>query len=159
MAFVTFLKKHDNAILYLMGDGALKETIKDSVYDLKIENKVKFVDTVRNVDERLQAMDIMVFPSKFEGLPNVVLEWQAEGLPCLISDKITKECAPSDLVDFASIDDSPQKWADKMEKMLERLQEREEQAKRGTQALKENGFDIVDATKQLENIYLEIVEC
>ena len=113
---------------------------------------------MNDVAERLQAMDIMVFPSRFEGLPNVVLEWQAEGLPCLISDKITDECAPSNFVKFASIEDNPTNWANKMECMLSKFTDRETQARRGTQALRENGFDIVDATKQLENIYLKLIE-
>lgn len=157
-AFAEYLKKNENAILYLIGDGSVRSAVLKKALELKIENKVIFAGNVRDVPQRLQAMDIMVFPSRFEGLPNVVLEWQAEGLPCLISDKITKECAPSDLVKFASIEDDPKIWADKMEQMLEQFTDREEQAKRGTHALKENGFDIVDATRQLENIYLKLAK-
>lgn len=156
--FAEFLKKHGNAVLYLMGEGGLKEAEEKHARDLGMEQNVRFVGTVTNVAERLQGMDIMVFPSRFEGLPNVVLEWQAEGLPCLISDAITKECAPSDLVEFASIEDEPQIWAEKMEQMLCRFTDREGQAKRGTQALKENGYDIADAAKQLEKIYLKLAE-
>lgn len=155
-AFHEFEKRNPEAVLYLIGGGPLTEERKKQVEELGISDKVIFAGSVNDVPERLQAMDIMVFPSLYEGLPNVVLEWQAEGLPCLISDKITKECAPSDLVKFASIEDDPKIWADKMEQMLEQFTDREEQAKRGTHALKENGFDIVDATRQLENIYLKL---
>lgn len=156
--FMEYLRKNENAVLYLIGDGDEKSAVQARAKELNVESKIIFAGNVRDVPQRLQAMDIMAFPSRFEGLPNVVLEWQAEGLPCLISDKITKECAPSDLVKFASIEDDPKIWADKMEQMLEQFTDRKEQAKRGTQALKENGFDIVDATKQLENIYLELVK-
>lgn len=156
--FFEFEKRNPDAILYLIGGGPLTEERKKQVEELGISEKVIFAGSVNDVPERLQAMDIMVFPSLYEGLPNVVLEWQAEGLPCLISDKITKECATSDLVKFASIEDDPKIWADKMEQMLEQFTDRKEQAKRGTQALKENGFDIVDATKQLENIYLKLAK-
>lgn len=154
--FAEFLKLHDNAVLYLIGDGATRLTVLEHAQKLGIEDKIMFAGNVRNVPDCLQAMDIMVFPSKYEGLPNVVLEWQAEGLPCLISDKITKECAPSDLVEFASIEDDPKVWANKMERLLGKFTDREAQARRGTQALKENGFDIVDATRKLENIYLKL---
>lgn len=154
--FAEFLKLNDNAVLYLIGDGATRPMVLERAQRLGVEDKVIFAGNVRDVPQRLQAMDIMAFPSRFEGLPNVVLEWQAEGLPCLISDKITKECAPSDLVEFASIEDDPKVWANKMKKMLKKFTDRETQAKCGTQALKENGFDIVDATKQLENIYLKL---
>lgn len=156
--FCEFNRRHTNTVLYLMGIGPCLNEIKKQVKDIGIEDKVIFAGSVNDVAERLQAMDIMVFPSRFEGLPNVVLEWQAEGLPCLISDKITKECAPSNLVRFASIEDDPKIWADKMEQMLEQFTDRKEQAKCGTQALKENGFDIVDATKKLENIYLKLAK-
>lgn len=156
--FSEFNRRHTNAVLYLMGTGPCLNEIKKQVKDIGIEDKVIFAGSVNDVAERLQAMDIMVFPSKFEGLPNVVLEWQAEGLPCLISDKITNECAPSDLVEFASIEDKPTNWVNEMECMLSKFTDRETQARRGTQALRENGFDIVDATKQLENIYLKLIE-
>lgn len=156
--FYEFAKKHENAILYLMGDGPMFEQIKTQVSNFDgLESKVIFAGGVSNVSERLQAMDIMVFPSKYEGLPNVVLEWQAEGLPCLISDKITTECAASDLVQFASIEDDPKIWAAKMDEMLNQYTNREAQAKRGTEALKLHGFDIKDATRHLEDIYTELI--
>lgn len=156
--FAEFLKSNDNAVLYLIGDGGTRPMVLEHAQKLGIEDKIMFAGNVRDMPQRLQAMDIMVFPSRFEGLPNVVLEWQAEGLPCLISDKITKECALSDLVEFASIDDNPKVWANKMNHMLMKYNDREAQAKRGTQALKENGFDIVDTAKKLENIYLEMLQ-
>lgn len=151
--FDEFQKRNPNAILYLMGRGELMECIETEVKHRNLSDKVVFAGSVNDVPERLQAMDIMVFPSRFEGLPNVVLEWQAEGLPALISDKITRECAPADFVEFASIDESPVIWAKKMEEMLNRYGDRVDQAKCGTKALKENGFDIKDAASQLESIY------
>lgn len=157
-AFNEYQKMNPESVLFLMGEGPLMEETKKLAAELEIDKKVFFEGTVNHVETYLQAMDLMVFPSRFEGLPNVVLEWQAEGLPCLISDKITRECAPSDLVEFASIEDEPKIWAAKMEKMLQKYTNREVQAERGTQALKENGFDIVDATRQLENIYLNLLE-
>lgn len=156
--FNEYQKINPESVLFLMGEGPLMEETKKLAAELKIDKKVFFEGTVNHVETYLQAMDLMAFPSRFEGLPNVVLEWQAEGLPCLISDKITRECAPSDLVEFASIEDEPRIWAAKMEKMLQKYTNREVQAERGTQALKENGFDIVDATRQLENIYLNLLE-
>lgn len=98
--FYEFQKNHHNAILYLIGDGAYRKQYEELIDSLRISDKVYFAGSVSDVADRLQAMDLMVFPSRYEGLPNVVLEWQAEGLPCLISDKITKECAPSNLVVF-----------------------------------------------------------
>lgn len=154
--FDAFQKAHPESILYLMGSGKLVPEVKQQIEQLGLSDKVFLAGSVNNVAERLQAMDIMVFPSRFEGLPNVVLEWQAEGLPCLISDKITDECAPSDLVRFASIEDSPKIWADKMEQILADFTDRQAQAVRGSEALKKNGFDIEDAAKKLEDIYCHL---
>lgn len=149
-------KKHSNAILYLMGDGPLKKDVQRQADEMKIADKIIFAGSICDVPQILPAMDIMVFPSRFEGLPNVVLEWQAEGIPCLISDNITDECAPSDLVEFASIKSSPKIWADKVDLMLDHFSDRRTQAKQGMIALKQNGFDIDDALKQLEDIYLKL---
>lgn len=155
--FEQFCKSHDNAILYLIGDGPLFEECKMQVSEAGLSGKVIFAGSVNDVPNRLQSMDIMIFPSRFEGLPNVVLEWQAEGLPCLISDKITTECAVSDLVQFASIEDDPKVWSDKMDELLDKYTNRETQGARGTEALKQNGFDINDAAKKLEDIYEELI--
>lgn len=156
--FLAFRKKNPNAVLYLMGDGPLKEELVDAIKKNKLESSVVLAGSVNDVAERLQAMDIMVFPSRFEGLPNVVLEWQAEGLPCLISDKITSECAPSKLVKFASIDDLPDIWADLMAEMLDVYTDRKKQAEDAVYTLKKNGFDIRDAAEQLECAYENMME-
>lgn len=152
--FYEFQKENPNSVLYLIGNGnQLLKRRKEQVKELGICDKVIFAGGVNDVPERLQAMDIMVFPSLFEGLPNVVLEWQAEGLPALISDKITRECAPASFVEFASVDEKPTVWAKKMEEMLNKYKDRKIQAVQGTNALREKGFDIKDAVKQLESIY------
>lgn len=81
----------DNIKLVLMGSGALKEEIKSLVDSLGLEKKVIFADTSENTAYLLQAMDIFCFPSRFEGLPAVLVEAQASGLKCLVSDCITDE--------------------------------------------------------------------
>lgn len=81
----------DNIKLVLMGRGALKEEIKSLVDSLGLEKKVIFVDANENAAYLLQAMDIFCFPSRFEGLPAALVEAQASGLKCLVSDCITDE--------------------------------------------------------------------
>lgn len=156
--FYEFQKRNPNSVLYLIGNGnQLLRQREEQVKELGIRDKVIFAGGVNDVPERLQAMDIMVFPSFFEGLPNVVLEWQAEGLPSLISDRITQECVATDFVEFASIDESPEVWAKKMEELLNKYKDRKIQAVHGINALRENGFDIKDAVSQLESIYEALV--
>lgn len=151
--FYRILQMRENAVLYLIGDGHLSAEIHKYVKELEIEDKVIFAGSVSDVSQRLQAMDFMIFPSLFEGLPNVVLEWQAEGLPCLISDTITRECAPSDLVEFLSLESGAQVWADRALRMLDSYQNREENAKKATAALKRAGFDIEHNAQELAEVY------
>ena len=57
-------------------------------------------------------MDVFVFPSFYEGMPNTVIEAQATGLPCIISDTITKEADVTGIVKYMTLKDSYKKWAD-----------------------------------------------
>lgn len=155
--FYRISQMRENAVLYLIGDGHLSAEIHKYVEELGIEDKAIFAGSVLDVSHRLQAMDFMIFPSLFEGLPNVVLEWQAEGLPCLISDTITRECAPSNLVEFMSLESSAQTWADKALQMLDSYQNREENAQRATTALKKAGFDIENNARELTAVYYKLL--
>ena len=65
----------------------------------------------------------MLLPSLYEGLPTVVIEWQIAGLPCIVSDTVTKECAITPLVKFESLKESPENWAKTIENIS--LQDRE----------------------------------
>ena len=99
--------------LLLVGSGTLMESIKELTEKLNIKDKVIFLGqvSVEEAAQIIQGMDIMVFPSKFEGFPNVLIEWQISGLPCVISDIITKKVSITDLVVFKSIDEEPVEWA------------------------------------------------
>ena len=101
-------------------------------------------------------MDIMVFPSKFEGFPNVLVEWQIAGLPCVISDVITKEVKLTDLVQFVSLEESPKLWAEKIEKI--EIQDRNLIKDKVINQIKEKGYDIKENAKKLEEIYTTILE-
>jgi glycosyltransferase involved in cell wall biosynthesis len=85
------LKKRSDITLLLIGDGATRADIETTAKLKRLP--VIFAGTRDDVEKYLQAMDIFVFPSFFEGMPGTVIEAQAAGLPCLISDRITTECA------------------------------------------------------------------
>lgn len=155
--FAAIQAKVPNAVLYLMGDGPLRSQIEELARELGILDTVIFTGNVSDVSLRLQAMDVMVLPSLYEGLPTVVLEWQAVGLPSLISDSITKECAPSDLVSFMSLEEEAQKWAAKAIDIYEKQNNREADAARATLQLKEAGFEINKNAQDLEEMYIEFL--
>lgn len=111
-----FAKIHEinpQSVLLLVGKGELESNVRKDVEQLGLTNKVIFAGVRKDVTELLSAMDIFLFPSFFEGMPNTVIEAQTSGLPCLISDTITKEVAITDLVNFLELDENPEQWARK----------------------------------------------
>src|SRR5690606_9296109 len=96
----------------LVGDGILRKNIEDKVARYQLEDKVIFLGERNDVNEVLQCFDLFVFPSKFEGLPLTLIEAQAAGIKCLVSDTVSVEVKISELVEFKSLSDSPKKWAE-----------------------------------------------
>ena len=88
--------------------------IHGKVQKFGLKEKVVFLGVRNNVSDLLQAMDVFIFPSLFEGLSVASVEAQASGLPILISDKIPLECKKTDLVEVVSLADSPEFWAEKV---------------------------------------------
>lgn len=109
--FAEVLKQKPNALLMLVGDGEKKREIKEQIKALGIEKSVIFTGIRSDVPALLSAMDMFVFPSFYEGMPNTVIEAQATGLPCVIADTITEEAGVTDCVHFKSLADSAEEWA------------------------------------------------
>lgn len=109
--FYEYLKSNDNSILMLVGVGNLENQIREKVKELNIENNVIFTGLRQDVPALLSAFDTFVFPSIYEGMPNTVIEAQASGLNCLISDTITKEANITGTVSYISLNMKPGYWA------------------------------------------------
>lgn len=104
-------QRNEKAILVLVGGGELIDDIKEKVRCLGLQDKVLFLGVRKDVNVMLQIFDVLVFPSIFEGLPVTLIEAQATGLKCLVSDRITEEVKITDLVEFLSIEEDPEEWA------------------------------------------------
>ena len=109
--FAEVLKQQPNALLMLVGDGEKKSEIKEQISALGIEEFVIFTGIRSDVPALLSAMDVFVFPSFYEGMPNTVIEAQATGLPCVIADTITEEAGVTGLVKYISLQVSLYEWA------------------------------------------------
>ena len=152
--FNEIYKKDKNIHLFIIGDGKNKKYLEEKCKKLNIGDNVTFLGRIDNVNEYINAMDIMLLPSLYEGLPNVVLEWQASGVPCLVSDKITRECKVSNLVKFISIDLGVKPWVEKiLELKISEKNEKIENSKEGCNALINKNFEIKNNVKKLEEIY------
>lgn len=108
--FYEYLKKDPNAVLMLIGDGPDRADIVSLIKARNIEAKVIFTGVRKDVSSMLSAMDVFVFPSFYEGMPNTVIEAQATGLPCIISDTITNEANITGLVTYLSIEKPAKEW-------------------------------------------------
>jgi glycosyltransferase involved in cell wall biosynthesis len=86
-----FLKVSPHAQFLLVGDGPLRPVIMQRVAELGIADRFIFTGVRGDVPDMFAAMDMLFFPSVFEGLPLSILEAQAAGLPSLLSDSITTE--------------------------------------------------------------------
>ncbi len=138
--FSEILKINPNTKLFLMGTGDQLEEMKILAKELEISNHVVFTGSISNVDQMLQAMDIMVLPSIHEGLPLAVVEWQIAALPCLLSENVTTEVAFCDLVHFMSLNNKPKEWAREILKLP--IINRKEKAEITQELAKKSGFDI-----------------
>lgn len=103
--------KDADAKLLLVGTGKLEGVIRDKAKALGIYDSIIFAGLRSDVPTLLSAMDVFVLPSFYEGMPNTVIEAQATGLPCVISDTITKEADITGLVRYLPLGD-PNEWAE-----------------------------------------------
>jgi len=109
------LEKKKNSVLLLLGDGQTKDNIESLAESLSIKEHVVFTGNIRNVGEYLSAMDVFAFPSKYEGVPLALIEAQANGLPCVISNKIPKDVYLTDLITSLPItEEERDKWVEKI---------------------------------------------
>lgn len=147
--FTEVLKVKHNSFLLLVGDGDLKGKIEALTTELGIRANVIFAGLRSDVNRILQAMDMFLFPSTYEGLPLSIIEAQAAGLPCLISDKVPIECQKTDLVRQLPLKESLDVWRDAVidaGKVLKRDTSEE---------ISNAGFDICSNVKWLEKFYLD----
>lgn len=109
--FSEILKIEKNAELLLVGEGKSKSEIKNKVTNLGIQDHVRFLGLRSDVNELLQAFDIFLFPSLFEGLPVTLVETQAAALPAVISDTITSDIVITEYIFKVSLEAEPRTWA------------------------------------------------
>ncbi len=104
----------NDAILLLIGNGPLIYKLKSNITRLNLNRYIMILETRSDVERILSAMDCFAFPSFYEGFPNAVMEAQVSGLPCIISDRITREVIVTDVCHQLSIAVPAGVWASKI---------------------------------------------
>ena len=104
------LKHRPNAVLLLYGEGSTRSELEEDIQKLDLTDSAFVMGNANNIPEILSAFDVFAFPSLFEGTPLALLEAQANGLPCVISDQVPDDACVTELIQKLSLDD-PAAWA------------------------------------------------
>lgn len=149
--FYEIHKKNKNAVLLLIGEGPLLNEIKLKVEKLELNQAVKFLGVRNDVNILMQAMDVFILPSLYEGLPVVGVEAQAAGNLCILSEDMTKDTKILKTTKFLSLSESPEYWAEEI------LKAQKSFTKKNTKKeIIQACFDIKTESKKLERLYINL---
>lgn len=142
-------EKVPDARLLWVGTGDLEPVIRRFVENSEIRDKVVFTGIRADIPGLLSAMDVFLFPSLWEGLGMAVVEAQASGLPCLVSDRIPGEACVTPLVRRIPVSDT-QQWISAV------LTAKEERRRKNYSAeIQTAGYDISETAAWLQAFYLQ----
>jgi glycosyltransferase involved in cell wall biosynthesis len=143
---------HPDSILLLIGDGENREDIEAQIKREKLEGAVVLEGMVENVFDYVQAMDVFLFPSRYEGLSVALIEAQAAGLRCFTSDGVvSKEHSITGLVEYIPLSKGSKYWAERV------LQSKEGYGRKSMyDEVVDAGYDITQNAAWLENYYIDM---
>lgn len=149
--FSNFHDKNPDSGLWLFGGGEEEEHIRLLVHALHLEDSVRFMGISDHIWDYLQAMDLFLFPSYYEGLGIALIEAQASGLPCVVSDAIQKEAdIGAGLIKKVSLNAPDEAWSEAVAESLQIPRKDTEDL------VKRAGFDIKEVALQMQDFYLKI---
>ena len=140
------IAKDPTASAVFLGDGQLRGQTEKAALDAGIQERVHFLGNVENVNEWMSAMDVLLLPSFFEGLPFVLVEAQASGLPCVVSDAVSREADLTGLVHFMGKAETADQWAETL--INKRAQSRPDTQRQLTAA----GYSIENTARTIADI-------
>lgn len=148
--FADLLRIRPDAVLLLVGDGALRSQINQKARALKVMGHVRFLGQRKDVEKLYQAFDALIFPSLYEGLGMAAIEAQAAGLPVLMSENVPNEAIISpESVSCLSLNSGTDIWAQELLDMVKTV----ERAKSNRKFFSQSGYDIRDGSRALARWY------
>ncbi len=143
--FAEYLKQDPSARLTMVGRGNLENKVNAEISRLNISKYIRRVYETDNIVSFYQRADLLLLPSLCEGCGNVVIEAQATGVKCLVSDQVPQltQCG---LVDYRSLDDGPEAWAEYMSQLLQNDSLKIDREKI-------NFFDIKNTVRMIDEVY------
>jgi len=150
--FTYLIEYEHRARLILVGDGPLKHEIKELIKNKGLDNYVYLLGIRDDVPKLIGSLDVFILPSLYEGVPLVLVEAQAAGIPCVVSDTVTDTIdLKIGLVDYLSLQDDISIW---IETIVSKINKEKVDWSIREKAIKSNGYDIIDISKDLQKIYL-----
>ena len=143
-----------NIHLVLVGNGPDYDKIKALIDKHPYRERIVLYGETSHTEEVYNAMDVFVFPSKYEGLGIVLLEAQISGLPCVTSDVVPPEAIISENTAALSLDAGAAEWSRRILSMCEN--NREEVYARNSDAIQK--YNITKNVRDLENIYSSLIK-
>lgn len=108
--FAEVKKRRDDAALLLVGDGELEQETHARVHSMGLDADVIFAGAHQNVEDYYNAMDVFLFPSRYEGFGMAMVEAQANGLACVASDVVPEETNVTGRAVFLPLEASADQW-------------------------------------------------
>ena len=142
-----------NYHLILLGEGPLMEDTRKLAEELCVADRVHFLGNHKNIADYYQAMDYFVYPSRYEGMPGTIVEAQASGLPCLMSDAICREVIVTELVETMSIEKEPKVWAEELQRRIDALVSKQENREKYAAKMAAAGFDVQAQAERMMRFY------
>lgn len=151
--FNEIYKIDSSSVLLLAGMGEEENKIKEKVKLLKLNDSVKFLGVRNDIENLMQIFDVFLFPSLYEGLPVTLIEAQAAGLPCAISDTISNQCIITDNIFKFPLSYNSKEIANKIYNKYKNFSR-----KKMSNIITKKGFDIKNNSKKLEEFYINEYE-
>ena len=145
-------KEKKDCVLLLIGEGPLRNQIENKVKNLNIQDRVIFLGVRRDVSDILSAVDTLIFPSLFEGIPLTLIEAQSAGVRLLLSDTINRKIECSDLCNFIPLTENS-KWKQFLMD-FKKIKNRENY----NEQIKETTYNIRKTATELQKTYVNIVK-
>lgn len=147
------LNKDIDAALCICGEGPEREKITEYVKRKKLEDRVMLLGNRGDVADLMNAFDVCVITSVFEGFCIAALEASANGMPCILSDAIPREVDVAKKIKYISLQNSAMEWAEEVVVASQRGRESDI-----AQKIRENGYDIRENARLLEKYYMDRIE-
>lgn len=149
--YARLLKSRSNVVLLVVGRGPQEETIRKQAESMGLQDRIQFLGVRKDVPELLNAFDVFLLPSLYEGLPVVLIEAQANGVKAVISDQMTSEMIITDLITQLPIaPEDTDRWVTAINSINLENTNRADYADEVANA----GYDIRKASCEMMNFYL-----